>query len=124
MLRCPSWDPNPSSVHGGIHLPGDCCKCWTRCRNKVAVGQRRCVSCASALARHGNAGVRRMLAHETDLDIGLLQLLAGDSNEDVARIAQTTLSSRFATADYRRPPTSPVRVPTCTPETTTRTTQP
>lgn len=118
MRRCPCWEPNPESAHGSIHLPGDCRKCWTRCRNRVTGGQRRCVDCASALAQHANAAVRRMLAHEADLETGLLQLLTRDSNEDVARIAQKTLASRYAAADYQRHPTSPVRVPAYTPETT------
>lgn len=94
MARCRSWRPLAGSGHDEETGPGGSERLWVPCRNHVPTGVQRCVDCENAIMSHPDPVVRRMLAEEENQDRGILEVLAGDLNQEVAQAATDALASQ------------------------------
>lgn len=94
MARCVSWVPLEGSGHGSDDGPGGVLRRWVPCRNRVSARGQRCSRCVRELLAHPDAQVRMWLAAEPGQDVGVLEVLAGDLNPQVAGAARRALSAR------------------------------
>lgn len=91
MAKCDGWHPRDDTAHPPGCIPGECRKCWRKCKTKIRETVRRCQTCTWALVEHPAPSVRLSVAEEDDLPLDAARFLAKDPDAPVAHAARRRL---------------------------------